>query len=172
MSLIKKKRPNFLLSVLFIIYMALLVWIIVFKLQFSISELDRVRSINLIPFHYSNEIGGRFHLTEILENIAIFIPLGIYLCMFKKEPKFSAKVLFILGTSAVLEIVQYILAIGRSDITDLLTNTCGGLLGVAIYLMIGKVFQSKKRTNRFITVIASIVTILVTGGLIVLLIAN
>ncbi|MEG1265437.1 MAG: VanZ family protein, partial [Myroides sp.] len=77
------KKMNFFLPLLFIIYITLLIWIIVFKLQFSISELDTVRSINLIPFHYDNEIGVRFHLTEILENIAIFAPLGIYLFMFK-----------------------------------------------------------------------------------------
>ena len=29
--------------------------------------------------------------------------------------------------------MQYILAVGRSDITDVLTNTAGGLLGLAVY---------------------------------------
>ena len=84
----KKKKTSFLVPLLFAIYMVLLVWIIVFKLQFSISELDTFRSINLIPFYYDNEVGVRFHLTEVLENIAIFAPLGIYLCMLKHEPRF------------------------------------------------------------------------------------
>ena len=33
---------------------------------------DRVRSINLIPFHYDKEVGAAFHLTEVLENFLIF----------------------------------------------------------------------------------------------------
>lgn len=168
----KKERENYLVPFLFVIYMVLLVWIIVFKLQFSISELDTVRSINLIPFHYDNEIGVRFHLTEVLENVAIFAPLGIYLCMFKYEPRFSIKLTLILGTSLALEVLQYILAIGRSDITDVLTNTCGGILGIIIYHIFAKFFRSKKRANKVITAIASIATVLVAGGLAVLLIAN
>ena len=119
----KKEKTSFFVPLLFVIYMVLLVWIIVFKLQFSISELDIVRSINLVPFYYGNEIGVRFHLKEILENVSIFAPLGIYLCMLKHEPKFPIKLIFILGTSFALEVLQYIFAIGRSDITDLLTNT-------------------------------------------------
>lgn len=168
----KREKTNFLVPVLFIIYMVLLVWIIVFKLQFSISELDTVRSINLIPFYYDNEIGVRFHLTEVLENVAIFAPLGIYLCMLKHKLKFTIKLMFIVGTSLALEVFQYILSIGRSDITDLITNTCGGLLGIAIYSILVKLFRSRKRANKIITIIAFIATVLVTCGLAVLLIAN
>ena len=71
-----------------------------------------------------------------------------------------------------MEVLQYIFAIGRSDITDLLTNTCGGILGIVIYLVLAKLFRSRNRANKVIIVIASIVTVLVTGGLAVLLIAN
>ena len=168
----KREKSNFLVPFLFIIYMVLLVWVILFKLQFSISELDTIRSVNFIPFHYDNEIGLGFHLTEVLENVAIFAPLGIYLCMIKPEPKFPVKLMFIVGTSFALEVFQYILSIGRSDITDLITNTCGGLLGIAIYSILVKLFRSRRRTNKFITIIASIVTVLVIGVLAVLLIAN
>lgn len=39
-----KRKSNCLATILFLIYLALLVWIILFKLQFSISDLDKVRS--------------------------------------------------------------------------------------------------------------------------------
>lgn len=54
----KTDKLNYLIAVLFVVYMALLVWIILFKLQFSISELDTIRGINLIPFYYDNEVNG------------------------------------------------------------------------------------------------------------------
>ena len=76
-----KRKSNCLATILFLIYLALLVWIILFKLQFSISDLDKVRSINLIPFHYDKKVGTAFHLTEVLENVLIFVPMGIYLQM-------------------------------------------------------------------------------------------
>ena len=67
-----KGKQKFLVSVLFLIYLALLVWIILFKLQFNINDLDTVRSINLIPFYYDKEIGTVFHLKEVFENLLIF----------------------------------------------------------------------------------------------------
>ena len=50
----KKAGLNCLVPFLFAVYLILLVWIILFKLQLSIHELDRIRSINLIPFYYDN----------------------------------------------------------------------------------------------------------------------
>ena len=58
-----KRKSNCLATILFLIYLALLVWIILFKLQFSISDLDKVRSINLIPFNYEKYVGAAFQLT-------------------------------------------------------------------------------------------------------------
>lgn len=75
------KRKNYLVPFLFAIYIALLVWIILLKLQFSISDLDTIRKINLMPFYYDNGIGIEFHLKEVMENIVVFIPFGIYLSM-------------------------------------------------------------------------------------------
>lgn len=169
----KKKRAgiNCLVPFLFAVYMVLLVWIILFKLQLSIHELDTVRNINLIPFHYENEIGMNFHLKEVLENIGIFIPFGIYLCMLKNEPNFKRKFIFIFSTSLILEIFQYILAVGGTDITDLITNTCGGMIGIGLYWSAAKIFRGKKRADTVITVVAAIVTVVV-GGVSVLLILN
>ena len=168
----KCKTTNYLVPFLFTIYIALLVWIILFKLQFSISELDSIRSINLIPFYYDNEINIAFHLNEVLKNVAIFIPFGIYLSVFENIPNFKRKLILISVTSLVLETAQYILAIGRSDITDLLTNISGGLIGICFYWFGLKLFRSKKRADFIITVVASIVTVLVLGVLFILLAAN
>lgn len=168
----KKEKTNFLVPLLFTIYIILLVWIILFKLEFSISEIDKVRSINLIPFNYKNEIGIKFHLKEVLENALIFIPFGIYLCMFKREPSFKLKFTIILMVSFILEIFQYILAVGRTDITDLMTNTCGGLAGIGLYWLAIKVFHNKERINLVITICAAIVTVAVVGLLAILLISN
>ena len=101
-----KRKSNCLATILFLIYLALLVWIILFKLQFSISDLDKVRSINLIPFHYDKEVGAAFHLTEVLENFLIFVPMGIYLQMLLPRTKLYVKFMLIAGTSFLLETMQ------------------------------------------------------------------
>ena len=159
-------------TILFLIYLALLVWIILFKLQFSISDLDKVRSINLIPFHYDKEIGAAFHLTEVLENFLIFVPMGIYLQMILPRTKLYVKFMLIAGTSFLLETMQYILAVGRSDITDVLTNTAGGLLGLAVYSMAARLIGNRIKANRLFSILAGIVSVVVIGLLGLLLFAN
>ena len=65
------------------IYLFIVAWIILFKLSTlsEIAHLDHIRKINLIPFHYDEE--QSYHLTEVLKNVMIFIPLGIYFKLLK-----------------------------------------------------------------------------------------
>ncbi|WP_242066115.1 VanZ family protein [Brevibacillus laterosporus] len=107
--------------VLFIIYVLALIWLVLFKLQFSFDQIDRVRVINMIPLN-----GSVF--SEVYNNIRIFVPLGIYICMLKSKWSFMKKLLSIIGFTLAFETIQFVLAIGRSDITDILANTLGGTL--------------------------------------------
>ena len=168
----KKNRSSFAVPLLFGIYLFLLIWIIVFKLSFSLDELYGVRSVNLLPFYYAYAAGERVHLSEIMNNVAIFVPFGIYLCMFRREPRFGAKLLILAGTSLSFELLQYALAIGRTDITDLITNTCGGLLGIAFYHLLAKLLRSRLRTNTVLTVLAALATCAVVGIVALLLFFN
>ena len=94
--MVKKKKIN-MVTTLFFIYCVLLVWIILFKLQFSLNSLDKIRNINLIPFYYENNVS--FHFREVIENVIIFIPLGIYLKMIGIDNK---KIYYL-----VLQLVYY-----------------------------------------------------------------
>ena len=167
-----KRKSNCFVTILFLIYLALLVWIILFKLQFSISDLDEIRSMNFIPFHYDKEIGVAFHLTEVLENFLIFVPMGIYLQMLLPRTKLYVKFMLIAGTSFLLETIQYILAVGRSDITDVLTNAAGGLLGLAVYSIAARLIGNRIKANRLFSILAGIVSIVVIGLLGFILFAN
>ena len=165
-----RKKSHFITPVLFLLYLVLLVWIILFKLQFSIADLDRMREINLIPFYYKEEVS--FHATEVLENVLIFVPFGIYLCLIFKKLRFSGKLFLIAGMSVLLELCQYVLAVGRSDVTDLITNVSGGLIGVFLYNTIFRLFHNQKRVDQMIIISATIVTVIVGGGLLFLLAVN
>ena len=164
----RRKSCQFML-VLFLIYLILLVWIILFKLQFSIHDLDMVRSVNFIRFYYDKEIGTEFHLKEVFENLLIFVPMGIYLQMLLPKGRFHGKLAVIAGTSLLLETAQYVLAIGRSDITDLLTNTTGGLLGLALYCIIARLLRNRERADKLFLVLAVIASVIVIGLLALLL---
>lgn len=153
---------NTLTYILFTIYFLLLIGIIIFKLPFYSKELsDGVRVINLLPLHGSFDSSGVIDFREIRDNILIFIPLGIYLCMLKSKWSFIKKVSLIIGSTFTFEAIQFIFAIGRSDITDILVNTLGGLIGIGAYALLFKVLKDK--TNKVINILAFITTICVTA---------
>lgn len=157
---------------LFIVYIIILTWIILFKLQFDISSLEtmNLRSINLVPFAGSLIINNRVDISEIILNVAIFIPFGIYVCMLKEEWSFIKKVTPIFITSLAFETLQYIFALGASDITDLIGNTLGGIIGIAVFMLLSKILKHK--TIKIINVLALIVTIIVVLFLGLIIIAN
>lgn len=153
---INSDKRNTLTLVLFAIYLLALTWLILFKLQFSIpSNVDRM--INLIPFLGSFNDKGAIRFSEIRVNILVFIPLGIYIYMLKAKLPFVKKVLAIFVLTLAFEITQFVFAIGRSDITDVLSNAFGGVIGLGIYALLSKVL--KGRTNKVLNVLAAVFTI-------------
>lgn len=166
-----KRKPNT-SQVIFVIYLLLLVWIVLFKTTFSYGEIrwfSGERSVNFIPFYYGNEI-RRFHRWEVLLNAAVFVPMGMYLKMFG----FSAYRAVLTGCAAslVFELSQFALAAGASDITDIITNTSGTLLGVCLYLLAVRIFSGKDRADRIINTAAGVVICLFSVLAVILIIAN
>lgn len=156
----KSEKRNTLTIILFVVYMLLLTGVILFKLPFYSEKLsDGIRVINLIPFQGSFDKNGVIILREIIDNILLFIPLGIYICMLKSKWPFMKKTLPAIGLSLTFEVIQFIFAIGRSDITDVLGNMLGGVIGIGIYVLLSKIF--KNRTVKVVNVFALAVTIYV-----------
>lgn len=133
-------------NILLFLYIFTLTFLILFKLSLDIPSLVTTRSINLIPFYYDKET--TFHLKEIIENILIFIPLGLLL----KMKDLSPQKIFLLGflLSFTYEFLQYIFSIGVSDITDIITNTIGAILGSLVYSILSHFIHNKSKLNNFI----------------------
>ena len=76
----------------------------------------------------------------------------------------------VLSISLAYEQIQFIFAIGASDITDLICNTLGGLIGIALVYVLSLVLKDK--TNKILNRIALVCTILVVAFLFLLLSVN
>lgn len=153
--------------ILFTIYIFLVIWIILFKLSVSIDQLPHFRSINLIPFYYPNKT--TYQIREVLDNLIIFIPFGLYLKTLNINSDRTIFLGFLLSIS--LELSQYIFCLGASDITDLITNTTG-VLGRCWSLLSFKKRFLKRRPIKIILALAAIVTILFVSLIVIILINN
>lgn len=129
------------------VYIIMLIWLVLFKLQFDISYfLDRDRrSVNLTPFAYAIK-------REIILNWLFFVPFGVLLNVVYKKTGFIAKFLVILAFSLTAELTQYIFAIGVTDITDLISNSLGGLAGLIIYMLFNTFIEDRKLDRWVVTI--------------------
>lgn len=152
-----------------VIYLVLLTWIILFKMSLRIPPLGHYRMINMIPFADPAIINGKVNQTEQIYNFLIFVPVGIYLSLLFGS-RFLKNSLIIAGISLFYEVMQYILGIGATDVTDLLLNTAGGIAGLFIFWLLKKLL--KKKTEPILLILATVCTILFISLFLVLFIAN
>jgi len=143
--------------VLLLIYSAVLVWVLILKLGVEFSYMD-TRSVNFTPFRELRAFGFKSNILEILLNVVIFIPMGLYSGALFKNWGLIKHVLVFLVISLCIESLQYALAIGAFDITDLITNTLGGILGWVLFKLIKKIMGSQVKAQKVINALAGIGT--------------
>lgn len=111
---------------LFAAYLLILLWLVLFKFSYDPIGVIRdyqTRSLNLIPFAYANK-------SEVVSNIFAFIPFGVMLGVDFKRVLTRYKIAVIFFFSLAVEVIQFALAIGATDITDIIANTLGGVAGL------------------------------------------
>lgn len=149
---------NRLSTVLFIVYLAALLWILLFKLGVRFSYMSD-RRVNLVPFNNALS-NGNIDLGETIMNVIIFLPLGIYAGVLFKRWSYGFKIFFFFLTSLFFEVLQYLLSVGSFDMTDIVNNTLGGIIGLMIFVAIEKAFNNNLKTQKFINIIAITGTVL------------
>ena len=121
-------------KILFAAYLLILLWLVLFKFSYDPIGVIRdfqTRGLNLTPFAYANK-------SEVISNIIAFIPFGVMLGVNFRRVAFKYKIAVIFAFSLAVEIIQYVLAIGAADITDLMMNTLGGFIGLSAYALASK----------------------------------
>lgn len=127
--------------VLLALYLLTLLWLILFKLSYDIPAIvadHQTRSLSLVPFVTLGQTG----LSETVSNFVTFIPFGLLLSLNFKHAALWRLLLVVLGFSVAVETLQLILAIGTTDATDVVTNTLGGLAGLALYRLVNVVVSA------------------------------
>lgn len=127
------------------IYLFFLLWLILFKLSFNLPQFltYSYSNVNLVPFStFSFE--NTTVLRETTYNLIVFFPFGVLLNVNFKRLSFSKKLGIIFLVSFLAELIQFLFGIGVADITDLITNTTGGLIGLWAYQLLNKHLSTNK----------------------------
>lgn len=134
-----KKIAHFLVPVMFLLYLAALVWVIVFKANRDLLIYGGEPEYRQVSFAlYFN---GR----ETLLNIAAFVPAGLFLMLMSRRESIVPAGIGCFAISLAFEAVQYILMVGTSDLTDLITNTLGGIVGIAAFILCKRLWHDRTR---------------------------
>ncbi len=163
-----KTKNQRLTEVLFIIYLLALVWIIVFKMEFSFADINDMQNLNLDPYSAPARINGEVVYEEIYFNILAFLPFGLYLGILFKKWNVYQNILVFLLVSLSFEIVQYIFAIGASDITDVINNVLGGIIGMILFKLLNFFIKNSHRAHKLINIFAAVGTVSVVIVLFIL----
>ena len=144
-------KGNSLLSLF--VYLIILSWVIMFKCNLRTNDMRfGYRSINLIPFiQFLN--GEKYFFVECVLNLLVFIPFGfVFPSAFKCENLIILAIVSF-GLSAFYEGLQYLLAFGGTDITDVIFNGTGGFLGSLIFVKFDKENKFLNLVNKLFVVI-------------------
>ncbi len=110
-----------------------------------------LRAVNLVPFRsIADHLGGdllarSFALNNIGGNIALFVPLGVYVALLGRSRTFGAQVGLIALLSAAAETAQYVFRVGVTDIDDVLLNTVGGAIGILAFRLLRRLLGERAR---------------------------
>lgn len=155
--LIKNKKEFIFYKELF--YLFFLVYILCL---FQIVTFDDVSGygtgFNLSPFKeiFRYELWSRRFFKNVVGNVVLFIPFGIFSSMYTKIEKPHHSFFLILFSSITIEVTQ--LLIGRTfDIDDLFLNIIGGMIGFFIYFVINKISEKLPKafkSNVFLNILS------------------
>ncbi|MBD3783651.1 MAG: VanZ family protein [Micrococcales bacterium] len=115
----------------FAVYLAVLVWLVVWKLGAPGVGGGPRQPPKLVPFVASGVAGASAPL-EVAANVLLFVPFGAYLGLLVPGWRWWRVVTLAGGASLLLEVTQYVLVVGSADVSDVLANAAGALVGLGL----------------------------------------
>ncbi|MCO7175314.1 VanZ family protein [Sporolactobacillus kofuensis] len=130
-------RINKYLVIAFILYLFTLIFLTLFTHNYYTYG----KSSNLIPFSSVRLMlrsgSSALFIKNIVGNVILFLPLGIFLPMIiRSKQRFAWQLSLGCMVSAVIELCQYFFAARIFDIDDILLNTLGTLIGWLFFMIV------------------------------------
>jgi glycopeptide antibiotics resistance protein len=153
----RESRTGGVLVALFAVYLVLLVWLVLWKFDIPYTDAT-ARVVKLVPFVSRLPQFGPSQPAEVVANLLIFVPFGVYLGLIARSWRWWKSVAVMAAASAGLEIVEYVLAVGSTDVTDVIVNTAGGVAGLVLVAALRRLLG--ERITVVMTRVLAILTLL------------
>lgn len=139
-----ERRGRVLLVPLLTVYLVLLAWAVLWK--FGTPSVGAAallpRPVKVIPF-VPDGIAGGSDPAEVLANVLLFVPLGVYLGLLAPSWRIWHSAAACGAVSLILETVQHLLSTGSFDTSDVIANTAGGVVGVSLAVVARRVLRDR-----------------------------
>lgn len=161
----RERVEKVLIYAVFFCYVLLLMKILFFSRVSFFELLDGQRTtdraVNLIPFQSimeylsgNTEALRRFSFANVVGNIAIFVPLGTYLPLFRKVKTVCTSLLSLFLVSLFVEMMQWVFGIGTADVDDIILNCTGGWIGIVGYKLLAYALGQEKKVRTAIAILS------------------
>lgn len=141
-------KKNVAYLIIFLIYIAVVLKITVFRSSFSLNHLFQNGTVNLTIFKgYTIFIRSKnwYRLIYLfVGNIIWFIPFGMYLQYTGKIESVLLVTLYGMLFSLCIETLQYVFGTGISELDDIILNTFGAWIGAVSV----KLFQKSNKSAK------------------------
>ena len=141
--------------VLFLLYLALLSYLMFFSEDFGRTNPNRGYAYNLAPFKeimrfitYYETLGMKAVVVNLAGNVIAFMPFGFFMPVVSRRSRGPVRIIFLgFGFSLMLETIQLVYKVGSFDVDDLILNTLGAAIGFFCYRRVQR-FRVRLRQRR------------------------
>lgn len=140
MNVKNRKRIRVIGKILFVLYVAFIVYFLIFSDWYGRTGVMQEYRYNLVLFQeikrfweYRAQLGTFAMFTNLFGNVLIFVPFGFFMPMASKHRSFFSTLFYSFGLSLCVETFQLLTRVGSFDVDDLFLNTIGGVVGYIIF---------------------------------------
>ena len=147
MSIQTARRIRIAGTLLFLLYVAGMVYFLFFSERYGRTNADSAMRYNLVPlleirrfWRNRSVLGTQAVLQNIVGNVLIFLPFGAILPVLFRRMR---NVFLTAGAGALvslwIETLQLVTRVGSFDVDDILLNTLGALVGYVIFALCNRI---------------------------------
>ena len=140
MNVRDKKRIRFVGKILFVLYIAFIIYFLIFSDWYGRGDVMSEYRYNLVLFReikrfwkYREQLGMFAMFTNLFGTVLIFMPFGFFMPIACRNKRFFSALSYSFGLSLCVETFQLVAKVGSFDVDDLLLNTVGGAAGYILY---------------------------------------